>query len=100
MEIWKRSLRMKVISISRFACSEVTELADAYIDNELLLETKLRVVGHARNCIDCREWIEGTARLKRVVQAAARRQETPAHFRRELRDAIRSYRPATRRTRE
>jgi hypothetical protein len=86
---WKRSQGMKVISISRFACSEVRELAGAYIDNELFVEANLHVLRHTQNCRDCREWIAGTARLKSAVQGAVRRLETPAHFGRGLRNVLR-----------
>jgi predicted anti-sigma-YlaC factor YlaD len=79
---------MKVILTSRIGCSEVRKLADAYLDDELSVETKRRVLEHTRSCEACRDWISASARLKHRVQNAVRRLEIPAHFRRELRAAL------------
>jgi len=75
---------MKVILTSRIACSEARKLADAYLDNELSIETKRRVLEHTQSCEACRDWIRASARLRHRVQSAVRRLEIPAHFRREL----------------
>ena len=64
------------------------ELAGAYVDNELPAETSLQLLGHTRQCRDCREWIEGAARLKRAVRGAVRRLEVRADFRRDLKNAL------------
>ena len=49
---------------------------------------------------NCRESIDGDDRLRDRVRKAVRRIQAPAHFRRKLRDAIRSNRPAKRRRKE
>jgi len=79
---------MKVIWTSRIACSEAQKLADAYLDGELSITAKRRVLEHKRSCEDCHERINAIAHLKYRVQHAVRRVEIPAHFRRELRAAI------------
>ena len=88
MEIWKRSRSMKVILTSRIACSAARKLADAYLDNDLSIETKRLVLDHTQSCEACLEWVSASARLRHRVQNAVRLLEIPAHFRRELRVAI------------
>jgi predicted anti-sigma-YlaC factor YlaD len=80
---------MKVISIGRFECREVRELADAFIDNELLVETNLQVLGHLGRCRDCRAFVEEKSRLKRLVYSSVKQLDVPEALRGSIWDKIR-----------
>ena len=80
---------MKVISIGRFECREVRELADAFIDNELLVETTLQVLGHIDRCRDCRAFVEEKIRLKRLVYTSVKQLDVPETLRGNVWEQIR-----------
>ena len=79
---------MDLISRGDLACSEVRDLADAYIDRELFTETNMRMLRHMWHCDACLEGISWMARLKLRVHDAARQMEIPAGLERGLRRAI------------
>ncbi len=45
----------KAIMVKVMQCSEFRELSEAYLSDELLVETNLRVYGHMESCPKCRE---------------------------------------------
>lgn len=60
-----------------FSCREVTALADAFVDGELLSIVRARVVRHLLVCRACAALIEEKAELKRLVRASARALTAP-----------------------
>jgi Putative zinc-finger len=68
-----------------FACSELLELSDAFIDDELFPEARAWVLDHLRDCGDCSELVEKKAGLKRLVRTSVRQLTAPASLRQTLR---------------
>jgi len=62
-------------------CSEVTELSDAFIDGELLVDVQAQIMRHLRGCDGCATFVECKRRLKRLVRASVRSQTVPASLR-------------------
>jgi len=63
------------------ACSEVTELSDAFIDGELLVDVQAQIMRHLRGCDGCAAFVECKHRLKRLVRASVRSLTVPASLR-------------------
>ncbi|MEO5823307.1 MAG: DUF3379 family protein [Vicinamibacteraceae bacterium] len=51
-------------------CREVRELAEAFVSEQLLVETMRAVVAHLEHCPACREEIEGLRRLRGALRSA------------------------------
>jgi hypothetical protein len=51
-------------------CREVRELADAFLSDQLLVETTHEIVGHLETCSACREDIAGRRALRAKLQSA------------------------------
>jgi hypothetical protein len=81
---------MKTIPISAFACGEVRSLLDAFIDNELLVETSLDIIRHTSRCHYCETLVRDATLLKLRVKSAVQEIDAPAHLRRNLSRLIRS----------
>jgi hypothetical protein len=54
-------------------CREVRQLADAFVSEQLLVETTRRLVAHVDGCPACRAEIEGMRRLRSTTQSAFER---------------------------
>jgi hypothetical protein len=54
-------------------CREVRQLADAFVSEQLLVETTQAVVGHLERCPTCRAEIEGLRRLRAATRLAFER---------------------------
>ena len=81
---------MKTIPISAFACGKVQSLLDAFIDNELLVETSLAIIRHTSRCHNCETLVQDATFLKFRVKSAVQEIEAPAHLCRNLSRLIRS----------
>ena len=62
-------------------CSEVTELSDAFIDGELLVDVQAQIMRHLRGCDGCAAFVECKRQLKRLVHASVRNVTAPASSR-------------------
>lgn len=51
-------------------CRDVRNLAEAYVSDQLMVETAEAVVGHLEHCAPCRAEIDGLRRLRASVRAA------------------------------
>jgi len=51
-------------------CREVGDLAEAYVSEQVLVETARAIVAHLDRCPACRAEVEALSRLRRSVQAA------------------------------
>jgi hypothetical protein len=74
---------MKVISMEKKLCEKTQKSLDAYLDNELLVETNQEVLRHLENCPACPEALQLRlrikARLKQVVNAEVVPNSTKSH---------------------
>jgi hypothetical protein len=80
---------MKLILMSWFACGAVTDLSDAYLDNELCIETTLQVLRHIGSCGPCRKLIEQKAMVKQRVKISVKAIDCPSALRRAVYSASR-----------
>lgn len=70
------------------ACSEVLELSDAFIDEELLVEVQAKILRHLRQCEDCAAFIEKTLELKRLVRTCVKTLDMPTTLHQRVRRKI------------
>jgi len=61
-----------------FACREVLELSDAFIDHELLPEGRAWVQHHLARCGECAALLEMKIGLKRLLRNCVRNVVAPA----------------------
>lgn len=54
-------------------CREVRRLADAFVSDQLLVETAQAIVAHLDTCASCRAEIDGVRRLREAVRGAVGR---------------------------
>jgi hypothetical protein len=73
------------ISEAMFACSELLELSDAFIDDELFPEARAWVLHYLRDCGGCSRFVEKEAGLKRLVRTSVRQLTAPASLRETVR---------------
>lgn len=69
---------MKLMPTYGFACGEVRELADPYVDDELAVDVQIRILRHIRDCRACTAIVEGTIELKRRVRVGVKSLSVPA----------------------
>ena len=53
-------------------CREFREISEAYLSDQLLVETNLQVFGHMENCPKCREEFAGRRELRRKLRSAVK----------------------------
>lgn len=75
---------MKVTIITRHECDYTRELADAYIDNELLVETSLRITAHLERCAECRQYVMERAMVKDRIRESVRGQASPPELKNQV----------------
>jgi anti-sigma factor RsiW len=73
-------------------CERVEKMLDAYVSNELLVETCAEVNHHLAGCLDCSAAIETRCQLKGALQRALARESVPAHLITHVRGQIRQAR--------
>jgi hypothetical protein len=61
-----------------FACREVMELSDAFIDGELCWDSESRILLHLRLCSGCPPLIRAKQDLKRLIRVKVRSVKAPA----------------------
>jgi predicted anti-sigma-YlaC factor YlaD len=83
---------MKVISISQFACRDVRELSDAYLDDELLAETSLYVLRHLVWCKSCGRVFQRKSGLKNRLRSSVKTTRVPPGLAMEVQTIWRTYR--------
>ena len=79
---------MRIVPVSGMSCGQLQELSNAYVDNQLLIETNLQVLAHVAKCGDCRALLEEVERLKRQLQRAVRASGIPEGMQRRLRERL------------
>ncbi len=53
-------------------CREFRDISEAYLSDQLLVETNLQVFGHMENCPKCREEFAGRRELRRKLRSAVK----------------------------
>jgi putative zinc finger protein len=68
---------MNVVNFNERACERYRRYFDAYIDNELLVETNQDVLQHLNSCTECTRILEGRVRMKQIVKNAVNAESAP-----------------------
>ena len=68
-----------------YACSQVAELSDLYVDNELPTGLRTQVQHHIRSCAECEAGINTASALKRLVRTSVKNLTVPVTLRDNLR---------------
>jgi anti-sigma factor (TIGR02949 family) len=79
---------MTVINFNERSCERYRRYFDAYLDNELLIETSQDVLQHLTSCPDCARSLEARAQVKQLVKDAVIREEAPPELVAALRSSI------------
>jgi len=69
---------MNVVSFNERSCERYRRYFDAYLDNELLVETNQDVLQHLNSCPNCTRILEDRARVKELVRNAVKSEGAPA----------------------
>src|SRR5262249_10912166 len=85
---------MNVVNFNERACERYRRYFDAYLDNELLVETNQDVLQHLNSCMECARILEHRARTKQLVRDAVTKQQAPPELVSALRSRIRTPRPS------
>jgi putative zinc finger protein len=72
---------MNVLNFDSRQCERIRRQLDAYLSNELLVETTGEVLKHLESCNACSGELESRARLREALRRAAARQVPPEHLR-------------------
>jgi hypothetical protein len=84
---------MNVVNFNERACEKYRRYFDAYLDNELLIETNQDVLQHLNSCVECTRILEGRARTKQLVRDAVTKEQAPPELAAALRSRLRTERP-------
>jgi hypothetical protein len=75
-------------------CREFREIADSYLNNELIVETNHRVISHLEQCAECRQELKARRELRgklRVAFLQSPENQLPAEFADRLRTQLHDY---------
>jgi anti-sigma factor RsiW len=68
---------MNVVNFNDRTCGRYRRYFDAYLDNELLVETNQDLLHHLSSCTECTRILDGMARTKLIVRSAVKTEEAP-----------------------
>ena len=85
---------MNRLQFGEGACEKTRKYLDAYISNELLVETNHEVLRHIENCPACAAEADARARLRTRLKAAVIAQSVPPELQVRIREQIRDNRSA------
>jgi len=85
---------MNVVNFEEKSCERVRGLLDAYVSNELLVETNLQVLRHLNGCTSCGTIAADRARLRKMLQQAVGKENAPAALRSRIQREMRATRPS------
>ena len=86
---------MNVLSFDSKQCDRVRRQLDAYLSNELLVETTSEVLKHLESCTACARELESRMRVRQALQRAAARQMPPEYLREAIHQRLRSAQPGS-----
>src|SRR5215831_19219832 len=84
-----RRVLMNVVSFNERACERYRRYFDAYLDNELLVETNQEVLNHLASCPECNRILEDRARLKQIVRQTVTAETVPSELIAAVRNQVR-----------
>ncbi len=84
---------MNVLSFEPKQCERVRRQLDAYLSNELLVETTSEVLKHLESCGACSQELESCVRVREALQRATARQLPPAYLREAIHQRLRGAQP-------
>src|SRR5215468_432683 len=76
----RRRVLMKVVNFNDRACERYRRYFDAYLDNELLIETNQDVLQHLTSCTECTRILDDRARVKQAVRSAVEAEDAPSEL--------------------
>ncbi len=83
---------MNVANFKERSCERFRRYFDAYVDNELLVETNQDVLQHLTSCPDCKRILDSRARMKQIVRDAVTKDEAPLELMAALQKRFRTER--------
>ncbi len=84
---------MNVLNFDSKHCDRVRRQLDAYLSNELLVETTNEVLKHLESCEACSQELESRVRVREALQRAAARHSPPEYLREAIHQRLRSAQP-------
>jgi anti-sigma factor (TIGR02949 family) len=84
---------MKVLNFDSRQCERIRRQLDAYLSNELLVETTGEVLKHLESCEACSRELETRARVRDALQKAVARQMVPEYLAAAIHQRLRNVRP-------
>jgi anti-sigma factor (TIGR02949 family) len=84
---------MKVLNFDSKQCERIRRQLDAYLSNELLVETTGEVLQHLESCEACSQELGTRARVREALQKAVAKQLVPEYLRTAIRQRLRNARP-------
>ncbi len=85
---------MSTINFGSKQCERIRGQLDAYLSNELLVETTGEVAKHLSTCAECSDELETLVRVREALRQAVGRKLPPEHLRAAVHARIRGARPA------
>jgi Putative zinc-finger len=85
---------MNVLNFNERSCERYRRYFDAYLDNELLVETNQDVLQHLTSCTECIRILEDRARMKQLVRNAVKSEHAPPELVAALRNRVRTESPS------
>jgi len=84
---------MNVLHSDSRQCDRVRRQLDAYLSNELLVETTSEVLRHLESCEACTRELESRVRVREALRRAVARQSPPEYLREAIHQRLRSAQP-------
>lgn len=86
---------MSAINYGTKQCERIRGQLDAYLSNELLVETTGEVFKHVEGCVACSRELKSRMRVRDALRKAVTKQLPPEHLGEAIRERLRKTRPAT-----
>jgi anti-sigma factor RsiW len=83
---------MNVVNFNERACERYRRYFDAYLDNELLVETNQEVLHHLNSCAECTKMLDDRSRVKQRVKQAVTAEIVPTELAAAVRSGLRTDR--------
>lgn len=84
---------MNVVSFGETACEKTRRYLDAYVSNELLIETNQEVLHHLEACLECAAEADARLRVKARLKTAVEAQSAPAGLQSKIRGDLQRHSP-------
>ena len=84
---------MNVLDFDSKQCERIRRQLDAYLSNELLVETTSEVLKHLESCEGCSHELDSRMRLRKALRKAADQQLPPEHLKEVIHQRLRSKQP-------